>query len=75
MGSYGANTQEWRAVAYVDKIRRDSVPQTEHHNQSILALVQEQLVAEHLPGVLNTIADEESHVMKDQSDWMLNIQQ
>ena len=30
------------------------------------------LVAEHLPGVLNTIADEESRVMKDRSDWMLN---
>ena len=30
------------------------------------------LVAEHLPGVLNTIADQESRVMRDQSDWMLN---
>ena len=32
------------------------------------------LIAEHLPGILNTIADEESHVMKDQSDWMLDPQ-
>ena len=32
------------------------------------------LTAEHLPGVLNTIADEESRVMKDRSDWMLNPQ-
>ena len=30
------------------------------------------LVAEHLPGVLNTIADQESQVMRDRSDWMLN---
>ena len=30
------------------------------------------LEAEHLPGVLNTVADEESRVMKDNSDWMLN---
>ena len=30
------------------------------------------LVAEHLPGVLNTIADQESRVMRDRSDWMLN---
>ena len=32
------------------------------------------LSAEHLPGVLNTIADEESRVMKDRSDWMLHPQ-
>jgi hypothetical protein len=32
------------------------------------------LTAEHLPGVLNTVADEESCVMKDLSDWMLNPQ-
>ena len=30
------------------------------------------LVAKHLPGVLNTIADQESWVMRDRSDWMLN---
>ena len=30
------------------------------------------LVAEYLPGILNTIADEESRVMRDRSDWMLN---
>ena len=30
------------------------------------------LVAEHLPGVLNTTADEESQIMKDHSDWMLH---
>ena len=30
------------------------------------------LTAQHLPGVLNTIADEESRVMKDIADWMLN---
>ncbi len=29
------------------------------------------LPAEHLPGVQNTIADEESRVMKDRTDWML----
>ena len=32
------------------------------------------LTAEHLPGILNTIADEESRVMKDRSDWMLDPQ-
>ena len=32
------------------------------------------LTAEHLPGVMNTVADEESRVMKDRSDWMLNPQ-
>ena len=30
------------------------------------------LTAEHLPGVLNTIANEESRVMKDRSDWRLD---
>ena len=30
------------------------------------------LIAEHLPGVQNTIADKESRVMKDRTDWMLN---
>ena len=30
------------------------------------------LIAEHLPGVRNTVADEESRVMKDRTDWMLN---
>ena len=29
------------------------------------------LQASHLAGVLNVVADEESHVMKDRSDWML----
>ena len=30
------------------------------------------LTAEHLPGVLNTIADEKSRVMKDRSNWRLD---
>ena len=30
------------------------------------------LIAEHLLGIQNTIADEESRVMKDRSDWKLN---
>ena len=30
------------------------------------------LIAEHLPGVQNTIADEESRMMKDRTDWKLN---
>ena len=30
------------------------------------------LTAEHLPGVLNTVADEESQVMKYRSDWSLD---
>ena len=30
------------------------------------------LVAEHLPRVQNCVADEESRVMKDRTDWMLN---
>ena len=30
------------------------------------------LTAEHWPGVLNTVADEESQVMKDRSDWSLD---
>ena len=30
------------------------------------------LVAEHIPGVLDTIADQKSRVMRDRSDWMLN---
>ena len=29
-------------------------------------------IAEHLPGVQNAIADEESRVMKDRTDWKLN---
>ena len=33
------------------------------------------LVAEHLLEVLNTNVDQESQVMMDQSDWMLNPQQ
>ena len=32
------------------------------------------LIAEHLPSVLNTIADEESRAMKNRSDGMLNPQ-
>ena len=32
------------------------------------------LTAEQLPGILNMIADEESRVMKDWSDWMLDPQ-
>ena len=30
------------------------------------------LIAEHLPGVQNTIADKESRMMKDRTDWKLN---
>jgi len=30
------------------------------------------LQAEHLPGILNTVADTESKVMKDRCDWMIN---
>ncbi len=30
------------------------------------------ITVEHLPGILNTIADEESRVMKDRSGWILN---
>ena len=30
------------------------------------------LQAEHLPGILNTVADTESRVMRDRCDWMIN---
>jgi hypothetical protein len=30
------------------------------------------LTAQHLPGVLNTVADSESRVMRDRTDWQLN---
>ena len=29
------------------------------------------IIVEHLPGILNTIADEESRLIKGRSDWML----
>ena len=52
----------------------NSVPQTKHHSQGTMALVHEQRHYSGcwLPGVLNTIADQESRVMWDRSDWMLN---
>ena len=53
----------------------NSVHQTEHHCQKLWFWCMNRditLVAEHLPGVLNTIADQESRVMRDRSDWMLN---
>ena len=44
--------------------------------QGTMALVHElgfyTLVAEHLPEVFNTNVDQESQVMMDRSDWMLN---
>ena len=59
------------------QVGRDSVPQTEQHCKGPVAVVHEQrciLTAEHLLGILNTIADEEYPVMKDRSDWMLDPQ-
>ena len=52
------------AVAYMNKLCGTLSPRC--MNRDII------LTAEHLPGVLNTIADEESQVMKDRSDWMLD---
>ena len=49
---------------------RDSVPLNEQNCKESVAMVSSE--AEHLPGMYNTIADEESRVIKDRSDWMLN---
>jgi len=63
------------AVAYVNKLGGTVSPR-------LISIVRELwlwcmnrdtiLVAEHLPGVLNVIADKKSRVMRDCSDWMLN---
>ena len=61
------------AVAYVNKLGETVSIKL---SQGTMALVHEPefytLVAEHLPEVLNTNMDQESRVMMDQSDWMLN---
>ena len=63
------------AVTYVNKLRGTVL-------QNLTAITKDlwlwclqrdiTLIAEHLPGVQNTIADEESRVMKDRTDWKLN---
>ena len=65
------------AVAYVNKLGGTVSRQLNHIVRELWLWCMNRditLVAEHLPGVLNSIADEESRVMKDRSDWMLNPQ-
>ena len=61
------------AVAYVNKLGGTVSIKL---SQGTMALVHEPgfytLVAEHLLEVFNTNVDQESQVMMDQSDWMLN---
>ena len=62
------------ALTYMNKLGGTISPQLEQPGQRIMAVVQERsilLKAQHLAGVLNTIADDESRVMKDQTDWKL----
>ena len=60
-----------------EQARWDSLPETKRHRQRPMAMVHEQgitLSSKNRPGVLNTVADEESRVMKDRLDWMLHPQ-
>ena len=57
------------AVAYVNKLVGTVSPKL---NTIVRELWLWCMSPEHLPGVLNTIADQEPRVMRDRSDWMLN---
>ena len=68
-------TDNTTAVAYVNKLGGTVSPKLNTIVRELWLWCMNwdiTLVVEHLPGVLNTIADEESRVMRDQSDWMLN---
>jgi len=65
------------AVTYINKLGGTVSPRLNHIVKELWLWCLNRditVVAEHLPGVLNTIADEESRVMKDRSDWKLNPQ-
>ena len=63
------------AVTYVNKLGGTVSPKLNTIVRELWLWCMNQdvtLIAEHLPGVLNTIADQESRVMRGRSDWMLN---
>ena len=63
------------AVAYVNKLGGTVSPRLNTIVRELWLWCMNRditLVAEHLPGVLNTIVDQESRIMRDRSDWMLN---
>ena len=65
------------AVAYVNKLGGTVSPRLNSIVRELWLWCMNRditLVAEHLPGLENTIADKESRVMRDRSDWMLNPQ-
>lgn len=65
------------AVTYIDKLGGTVSPRLNHIVKELWLWCLNRditVVAEHLPGVLNTIADEKFRVMKDRSDWKLNPQ-
>ena len=60
-----------------EQTRGHSVLECYSHNQGTVVVVPANLrditlIAKQLPGVRNVIADEESRVMKDRTDWKLN---
>ena len=60
------------AVSYINNLGGTVSPQLTELVKQLWLQRDITLEAEHLPGALNTIADEESRVMKDHSDWKLN---
>ena len=62
------------ALTYINKLGGTIPPQLNSLAKEMWLWCMERsilLKAQHLAGVLNTIADDESRVMKDRSDWML----
>ena len=61
------------ALRYINKLGGTISPELNHLAKGLWLWCMERniLLKAHLPGVLNTIADNESRVMKDRSDWML----
>ena len=62
------------ALSYINKLGGTISPQLNRLAKELWLWCMEKnilLKAQHLPGVDNTIADNESRVMKDRSDWML----
>ena len=59
------------ALTYINKMGGTMSPQLTTLAKGLWLWCMERNISEHLPGVMNTIADEESRVMKDRTDWMI----
>ena len=63
------------AVAYINHLGGTVSPQATTLAKDLWIWCLERnifLTAQHLPGIVNIIADSESRVMRDRSDWKLN---